>query len=125
MKKKTGRRWAMLFLAALGVLASAPSPADGFVVGKVEYIRMHDPLWGPGWTSPNFWFSLTGVTSLGSCNAWAGRILFVGQSKETFTLVTIAQMTDKPIAVYYLDSQPVNGYCRAGYVTSGNPPPAF
>ena len=128
MKKTIKPQWALLSLAAFAMLASAPSShADGFVAGKVELVRVFDAQLFPGWGPPasTFWFSLTGVTTLGSCQAWAsGKIPFVSQNKEQLALVLSAQLADKQISVYYTDSQTVSGYCRAGIITPGDPPPA-
>jgi len=100
--------------------------ATGFVKGTAEWVRIHDATVIPSWSPPRFWFSLNGVTSAGGCPTWVGgRVLFVSESKEAYMTVLSAQMTGKEIAVYWDDAQQVAGWCRAGYITIGDPPPLF
>ena len=43
--------------------------------GQVEFVRTHDSQLFPSWAPPVHWFTLTGVTSLGMCPTWSGRVL--------------------------------------------------
>ena len=117
--------------AALAAVVSLLSPfashaADGFIKGTVEFVRVHDRTWGGGaWSPPVFWFTLNGVASAGGCPFWTGRPAFVSDTRESFLTVLAAQMTGKEIAVYYNDTLQALGYCKAGYITVGDPPPLF
>jgi len=98
----------LMVLLALGTsMPTLSSYADAYVVGKVEYIRVHDPaIAGGGWAPPSFWFTLSGA-AMPSCPRWNGRALLVGTSKETLSLVLSAQLTGRQIGVYYVDSSPL------------------
>src|SRR6266446_4863957 len=99
--------------------------ATGIVKGTVEFVRIHDAAW-PDFAPPRFWFTLNGVTSAGACVTWtAGKIAFVSESKEAYAPILSAQITGKEVAVYFNDAITILGWCRAGYITRGNPPPLY
>jgi hypothetical protein len=115
-------------LAITGIFAGSSAHAsEGFVKGKVEFIRTHDAVNQPAWQPPAFWFTLKGVSKAGACPKWAeGRILFVAQDKQAFDLVSAALNTGKEIAVSYDDAITANGgFCTARYITVGSPPPLY
>jgi hypothetical protein len=114
------------FISLLLLLLVAPlAHGDGMVLGKIEYVRIHDGVVIPSWDPPIFWFTLTGVTNSGSCPGWvAGRTIFAGRTKEMLAMLLTARMTGTEVAVYYSDAL-LNGFCRAAYVTIGDPPPPF
>lgn len=111
------------------VASSMAGAATGLVKGTVEFVRVHDvAISGQGWAPPTFWFSLNGVGAQGACGTWAqgaGRVLFVGRTREAYLAVLSASMAGKEIAVFWDDTQQVNGLCIAGWITQGNPPPLF
>lgn len=110
----------------VALVSAQPVNASGYAKGQVEFIRTHDGAVSPGWEAPKFWFSLKGGTSAGTCRAWAtGTVLFVGTDKQMLSLVLSAQATGQEVAVYWDDTRLVNGFCTAGYITIGNPAPAF
>ncbi len=98
----------------------------GHKIGTVEYVRTHDQTIA-GWQSPNFWFTLNGITSAGSCARVNGNgtVMFVGDSKSAMAMVIAAYMTNKSIQVTYDDQILVNGLCLARFITYGDPPPGF
>lgn len=103
------------------VLSSESFAAAGIQKGTVEYVRVHDTQHG-GWQPPMFWFTLNGVTNAASCATWQGNVLFIADSEYMLTLLLSTQISGKEIAVRYDDSRKTNGFCRADYVTTGNPP---
>ena len=98
---------------------------DGHVKGKIEYIRTHDPA-NQSWQPPRFWFTLKGVTSAGGCQTWwSGTVLFVAETNEMFSTVMANYLANKEISLHYNtapDTLGEGGYCRALYITMGNPP---
>jgi hypothetical protein len=110
--------------ASLFAVSPSSRAATGFVVASVEYVRIYDTSVA-GLVPPRFGFTLTGVASAGSCPLWNGRILWIGNSKEAFFLVTSAQLTGRQVAVYFDDTLKVNSLCIARIVTTGDPPPQF
>jgi hypothetical protein len=116
----------LLLVASASWALPSPGLAEGMILGRVEYVRVHDGETHPGWESPMFWFTLTGVSNLGSCPVWVGgRTLIAARSKEMLAQILSAQLLDKEVAVFYSDQVLLAGYCRARYVTTGNPPPPF
>jgi hypothetical protein len=121
----------ILFILTLLDIAFPVAPtyaATGFVKATVEFARVHDgTVIGAGWAPPRFWFTLTGVTGAGGCPTWSlnGKVLFVSETREAYLAVLSAYMTGKELAVYWDDTQLLNGICRAGQITIGNPPPLF
>lgn len=95
----------------------------GYLKGKVEYIRVHDPVnenWGP----PRFWFSLKGITKAGGCAIWShsGTVLFVADNQEMYTAVMATYMAGKEIALRYDTAFTAEGYCKVYNLTMGDPP---
>jgi len=115
------RQWAFVFLAVFGILAVAQPSHASSVVSTVETVRTLDGAVIAGWTPPTFWFSLTGVSSAGSCLAVAGRVIFVANTKEMFAVAMTAQLTGRKVQVEYNDTSLVNGFCRAHALTAGEP----
>jgi len=108
---------------ALTLVYSGKSFSEvGLKKGTVEHIRIHDTN-HVGWEPPLFWFTLNGVTKAGNCSAWQGNVLFVADSDQMLTMILTAQMGKQEIAVHYNDLIKTNGYCRATFITTGNPPP--
>ena len=129
IRPMSGKRQSFL-VAFVSTLLWAPYtfPATGFVKGTVEFARVHDgAVVGAAWAPPRFWFSLTGITSAGGCPTWSlnGKVLFASETKEAYLAVLSAYMTGRELAVYWDDTQILNGLCRAGQITIGNPPPTF
>jgi hypothetical protein len=91
---------AAVLVAVASLFSSLAShAADGFIKATVEYVRVHDRTWAGGaWSPPVF-------------------------TRESFLTVLSAQMTGKEIAIYYNDTLQALGYCKAGYITVGDPPP--
>jgi hypothetical protein len=111
---------------ALGALLASPAFGDGYLVGKVEFVRIHDGAVIGGWGLPIFWFTLIGVANHPTCPGWvSGRTIFTTQGKEALAFVLSAQLAGKEIAVLYSDQALLNGFCRAAAITTGDPPPAF
>jgi len=109
----------------LMLFTSSAYAATGLVKGKIQYVRVHDSAThGSGWTPPIFWFTIEGVTSSGSCRKFGSNVLFVMDTDQAYSMVMAAFMADKEIAVRYDDSvlSPYS-YCKATYLTVGNPPP--
>jgi hypothetical protein len=115
-------------ITLLAAFAAAPcaQAASGVVVGSaVEYVRSHDGTAFPAWAPPGYWFTLKGVTSAGTCAKWtSGTVMFVGTDKQTLSLVLMAMSTGQGVEVQFDDTNLINGFCRAGFVTIGNPPPS-
>gem|GEM_PF-1532545 len=119
------KKFIPICLAIFGIMGvnNSTNAATGFVKGKVELIRTHDPQQQPSWKPPAFWFTLKGVSKAGACPKWAeGKVLFVAQDSQAFSLVSDALSSGKEIAVAYDDALLANGgYCAAGYITIGSP----
>lgn len=115
----------LLTFFAVVLTPETGSAATGFVKGHVELIRTHNPVFLPSWAPPAFWFSLTGVTSAGSCQGWVtGTILWAQSDKQALTLVLAAQLAGTEIEVAYDDNVLFNGaFCSPLYITTGNPAP--
>jgi hypothetical protein len=107
-------------LGALGPLQ--PCYADGHTKGTIEYIRLLNDTVYPGWGSQRFWFSLHGITSLGSCGLAYDRPILIGEGKDAYAMVLSAYLTGKEVAVLWSDSAKYGSYCRAGGITMGDPP---
>lgn len=106
-------------------VASLSFAETGARIGKIEYIRVHDHNTA-NWEPPVFWFTIEGVTSAGSCQQWGdGKVLFVGDSEQMLSMVMSAYIAGLDVLVNYDDELLTNIYCRARYVTFGNPPPNY
>jgi len=106
-----------MYVASSDVLA-----ASGVKKGKIKYVRVHEPQHGE-WAPPVFWFSLEGVSSLGSCKTWHGDVLLIAEHEYFFSMVLATQARDGELAVFIDDSKiGTAGYCRAVFITTGNPP---
>jgi hypothetical protein len=114
-----------------GLLALGVTPvtfaASGFVVGSIEWIRIHDPVISGAsvGTPATFWITLNGVSSAGGCTKWAGRVTFVSQTKEVLAAALSAYHAGTEVAFAYNDTVLLNGLCLVEYVTLGNPPPQY
>lgn len=110
-------------LALIG-MGSQCFAGGGIVSGTIQYYRLHNATTVPGWTPPKFWFTLNGVNSAGACPTWGGNVLFVAESKEELALIMSAYATGSAVAVAVDDAnKDSSGYCKAEYMTAGNPPP--
>lgn len=98
--------------------------AQGFAVGKVKYIRMHD-VTDTYWKPPVFWFVLEGTPSVGACPIWNGNVLFVAETEQAFSLLLAAQMAQMQVAVRWDDTGRKNTWCKAFNITTGDPPAAM
>ncbi len=115
-------------LLVLSVLLASFSVAEiGHLKGKVQNIRIHDGNVHQGWTPPVFWFTLKGVSSAGKCKLWNGNVLFVMETEAAYSLILATQMADKEIAIRYDDTVLNSGqyWCKATYITTGNPAPLY
>ena len=110
---------ALVLAAVCGSVQAAPYN----VKGQVEYIRTHDPAQFPTWTPPRFWFSLKGITSVGTCAKFGTSVLLVANDKQELAFVLTAQASGQEIEAYLDDTVLTNGFCTAAYVTIGNPAP--
>jgi hypothetical protein len=113
-------------LAAVTCGGASAAPVVGVAVGQIEYVRTHDATAYPIWAPPLFWFTLKGVSSAGACQVWtpSNSVMFVSSDKSALSLILAAQMAGQQVEISFDDSKTVNGYCRAGFVTTGNPPPS-
>jgi len=93
-----------------------------YVKGKVEFMRVHH-MQQAGWAPPIFWFTLQGISTAGTCKLWYNNVLFVGDSDQMNAMILSAYMSGKEVAVYYDDLALTSGYCKAQYVTLGDPAP--
>ncbi|MFN3018212.1 hypothetical protein ACK1CN_19855 [Vibrio coralliilyticus] len=116
-----------LILILLPLLfVSIPASAEkGFVKGEIEYIRTHDGDAIPSWKPPAFWFTLKGVDKAGTCNRWASSntVLFAATDSSAYSMILGAFMAGKEVSVSFDDSVEYSSYCKARYITLGNPPP--
>jgi|APCry1669188970_1035186.scaffolds.fasta_scaffold18293_4 hypothetical protein len=115
-------------LAITGIFASSFANAQtGFVKGKVEFIRTHDPAQQTeAWAPPLFWFTLKGVSKAGACPKWVeGKVLFVAKDRQAFDLVLAALNSGKEVAVAFNDEVLASGWCASSYITVGSPPPLY
>lgn len=115
----------ILALFLISILSSFKVMAgNGFVKGTVEYIRVHDTQ-NLNWKPPIFWLTLNGVTSAGQCKTWAGNVLFVMDSEAALSLALSAYMSGKEVAIRYDDEKlnSENHWCKAQYITLGEPAP--
>ena len=111
--------------AALILISAANADAGVYKTGKVQYMRIHDAAILPGWAPPIFWFTLTGVNSVANSPLWNGHVLFVSSSQQSFSMVMAAQLAEKEVGVYVDETRRhPDGWCMAGYITNGNPPPS-
>ena len=88
-------------------------------------MRVHEEGHGNGaWSPPVFWFTLKGVKNVGNCSTWSGSdtTLFVANSEMFYSMILAAQAQGGEIAVAWDDTKTRNGWCRALFITSGNPP---
>ena len=113
------------FLVLAGMISSEVMADYGVVSGNVQYIRTHnDSLYASTWAPPLFWFTIEGVTTAGSCRKYGNNVLFVMDSEQAYSMVMAAYMANKAIAVKFDDELLTDtNYCKAKYVTVGNPPP--
>ena len=112
-----------ILISLLPVIASAEA---GYIKGAVEYIRTHDSVANAAWAPPLFWFSLNGVDAAGSCAKWHGRVLFLMNDEQSYSMALAAYMGGKEVAVRYNDSKRGLGdFCIVESMTVGNPPPLF
>lgn len=121
--KKPSRLFLILTLAVMFI--NTAHAASGFLKGKVEFIRTHDADAYPDWAPPIFWFTLSGVTEAGSClNNWnGGRFIFVGTNEQQLSILLASQMAGREVSIHWDDTELVNGWCKARYITTGTPPP--
>lgn len=115
-----------LFLLVFLISSSAFS-ASGSVQGRIEYIRVHDPvIHSADWAPPIFWFTLEGVSAAGTCNAWDGNTMFVMDADQAYSMVLGAYMAGKAVAVRFDDTvrAPNSQWCKATHITIGDPPPS-
>ena len=117
MFKKNSIIFALFIALAISTVTHA-----GVVKGKIQYIRVHEPQHGE-WAPPVFWFSLEGVNSHGTCKTWHGNVLLTAEHDYFFSMVLATQAQNAEIAVF-IDPQKTGagGFCRAVYLTTGNPP---
>ena len=112
------------------MLVSIPmySHANSYQIsGEVDFVRIHNAAFLPQWAPPRFSFTLVGVTSAGNCPSWGPekKIVLVGETKEDYAMVLSAFSAGKKLAVNADDGALVSGFCRANYITVGNPPPLY
>lgn len=98
----------------------------GHKKGEIQHIRVHGEAEHANWAPPNFWFTLEDVTSAGSCKTWHGNVLFVMDSEAALSIVLAAEMAGREVSVRY-DDTILNGesWCKATYVTLGDPVPLY
>lgn len=119
-----------LRLLVLSIVLSSSTmthAAVGYKKGKVEYIRSHNTVTHSAtWAPPNFWFTLEGVSSAGTCKTWHGNVLFAMDNEQSYSMILSAYMADKEISIRYDDANKnAHGWCNSTHVTVGNPPPLF
>jgi len=114
-------------LVITGIFASNfANASEGFVKGKVEFIRTHDASQYQDWSPPTFWFTLKGVSKAGACPKWVeGKVVLVAKDTQAFNLVSAALNSGKEIAVSYDDTVLINGWCAVNSVAIGSPPPLY
>jgi hypothetical protein len=97
----------------------------GYKKGTGLNVRVHNGDIYTSWKPPKFWFTLKSVASAGTCKTWNGSVLFSMDSDMAYSMILAAQMAGKEVAVHYNDAQLHSDghYCKAVYITSGNPPP--
>jgi len=94
----------------------------GFVKGTIEYVRIHEEGFS-SWSPPSFWFTLNEVASFGECKTFHGNVLFTAKGEMFFSMILATQQSGGELAVRVDDSVVgIDGYCRARYITTGNPP---
>ncbi len=118
-----------ILLSSLSISTFANNTnANGIVTGKIEYIRVHDGEVHPPWKPPIFWFTLKNVATAGACKQWSksGTVLFVMDTDQAYSMILSAYMADKEIAVRYDESLKAldANWCKASFITIGNPPPS-
>ena len=96
---------------------------NGDVVSEVEYIRTHD-AGNAAWKPPVFWFTLKGVSVADSCPTWNNRALFVGNTDQMYSMLLASQRSGGSVQVGYNTAYLLNGFCKAQYVSIGDPPPS-
>jgi len=114
--------YAMLCTSCFRVLGET-----GSVVETIQYIRVAEPGHTSStgdWSPPTFWFTLNNVTSAGGCKKWNGRVLFVAEDQYFLSILLATQFANKQISVSYDDTLTKNTYCRAKFITTGEPPPS-
>ena len=76
------------------------------------------------WAPPIFWLTIEGVTSAGGCKKYANNVLFVMDTEQAYSMAMAAFMAEKEVALRYDDAiLAPSTYCKATYMTVGNPPP--
>ena len=112
------------FILALLTTSGLANAEAGYRKGKVFNIRVHDTKENPNWAPPLFWFTLEGVTSAGACPLFNGKVLFVMDSDSAMSIILAAEMADREVSIRYDDTQKhVDGWCKAGHLTIGDPVP--
>lgn len=114
-------RWRVFACLVALVFASVGHAATGMVVGKVQYIRTHDPL-NTSWKPPVFWFTIEGVTAAG-CQKWNNLALFVAESDQALSILLASLMADRSVQVWFDTAVMKNAFCKAVSISAGSPPP--
>ncbi|NOH54423.1 hypothetical protein F0266_15895 [Vibrio coralliilyticus] len=114
----------ILILLPLLFASISANAERGFVKGEIEYIRTHDGGEIPSWRPPAFWFTLKGVDKAGACNLWthSNTVLFVATDSSAYSMILGAFMAGKEVSLSFDDSVEYSSYCKARYITLGNPP---
>jgi hypothetical protein len=126
-KEKNLAKVKIIFFVVLTMIIFQPFcfAGTGITIGSVKYFRTHDPTVYPTWAPPRFWFQLSGVSSAGACQTWHGDVLFVAETKEELAMIMSAYSTTGLIGVAWDDTTLQNGWCKALYLTAGDPPPLY
>ena len=95
----------------------------GFAKGTIQYVRTFDSQSNGVWVPPVFWFTLNEVTSANNCLLWSnGHALFVMDTNQALSLILASYTSNREIGVTYDDTVTWGGWCKAKYITLGNPP---
>ena len=117
----------ILVIASI-VLMNNAFAAGGFVTGTVKKLRTHQYLTNTGWDK-YAWFCLNVTTQIGACKTTpeepCGGAMVVtiskDASKEIYSSVLAAQMSNTQISVYVDDSFAYEGYCYARILDVNTP----
>jgi hypothetical protein len=108
------RRLKALFLSSL-LFASSAIAGPYVASGSISVVRSHDP------TLSADWFSLTGVSTVGTCGTYNGLVLFMIEDNENswrhFAIALAAKSKSMAVNVQVDDSKKTpNGFCILQFI---------
>lgn len=107
-----------LSLVGLCCLATGTAHAAPYMVtAQIHFLRSHDQRFGVDMD----WFALAGVTSLATCPAHSGYVVFrikdTGRGQRHFSMLLAAKTAGQAITVSVDDSfKDPNGYCWVDFI---------